>query len=109
MATRPGDLDQLIEIERFTSADDGEGGEIITWAKINEIWAKVVDLSGAEKTEFERVQGQTKYLFTVRYPVDIIDADRILWDGEYYNIRFNKKPTRRDLYMSIEAQSGVAQ
>ena len=109
MSFRPGELDQQITIERSTSVSDGMGGNTITWATTFTPWALVRPLSGSEKVDFERVQGEARYLFVVRYPIDIKDEDRILWEGDYYNIRVRKKPKGRDLYMQMEGERGVAQ
>lgn len=109
MTFRPGELDQRIIIERPVMASDGMGGNVATWSTHLTLWALVRPISGNENVDFERVQGEARYLFVVRYPIDIKDADRILWEGDYYNIRVRKKPKGRDLYMQINAERGVAQ
>jgi SPP1 family predicted phage head-tail adaptor len=109
MSFRPGELDQRIIIERSASVSDGMGGNTITWSEHLVLWSLVRPLSGNEKVDFERVQGEARYLFVVRYPVDILDDDRISWEGDFYNIRVRKSPKGRDLYMQIDAERGVAQ
>lgn len=109
MAFRPGELDQLITIEEFIKVSDGMGGNETTWQSKGDIFALVRPLSGRENVDFERVQGEARYLFVVRFPADIVDENRILWEGDYYNIRLRKKPKGRELYMQIEAERGVAQ
>lgn len=109
MSFRPGELDQRVEFYRAVSAPDGMGGTTETLELITKRWALVRPMSGNETKNFDTVNAETMYLFVVRYPLDILDSDRILWDGEYYNIRARKKPTGRTLYMQIEAERGVAQ
>lgn len=109
MAFRPGELDQLITIEEEVNTPDGFGGNTIAWQSKGDVFAHVRPLSGGELTEYQRVNAEARYLFVVRYPVDILDSDRIVWDSEAYNIRVRKKPKGRDLYMQIEAERGVAQ
>lgn len=109
MAFRPGELDQLITIEEQVNTPDGYGGNTVAWTSKGNIFALVRPLSGREMTEFDRVNAEARYLFVVRYPADIIDSDRIIWEGEEYNIRVRKMPKGRDLYMQIEAERGVAQ
>lgn len=109
MAYRPGELDQRIKIMRQTETPDGYGGNTIAWVEQFEIWAKVRPLSGSELTDYDRVNAEAKYIFIIRYPINVLDSDRIDWDGEGYNIRVRKKPTGRSLYMQIEAERGVAQ
>lgn len=109
MTFRAGELDQRIKIMRGVDTPDGYGGNTVVFTEVNEIWALVRPLSGREVTDYDRVNAESRYLFVVRYPIDIQDSDRIDWDGEGYNIRFRKKPKGRELYMQIEAERGVAQ
>jgi SPP1 family predicted phage head-tail adaptor len=109
MPFRPGELDQKISIERSSNVSDGMGGNVTTWAEVFAPWALVRPMSGNEKTDFNQVYGDANYLFVVRYPLAVLDRDRIVWDGDYYNIRFRKKPTGRKKYMQITAERGVAQ
>lgn len=110
MAFRPGELDQLITIQRKVNASDDMGGQgVDSWADLFDLWALARPASGRESVDYDRVQGEAKYLFVVRYPVEILDEDRIMWGGVPFNIRFRRQPTGRDLYMQIEAERGVAQ
>jgi SPP1 family predicted phage head-tail adaptor len=109
MAYRPGELDQRIIIERETLTPDGMGGDTSEWDEHLTRWALVRPASGGEKTEHDTVNANAKYMFVIRYPADVKDDDRILWDGDYYNIRLRNKPKTRGMYMAIEAERGVAQ
>ena len=106
---RPGELDQLIAIEEQVLTPNGSGGNSVAWQTKGDIWALVRPLSGKEVTDYERVNAEARYLFVVRYPADITDSDRIIWEGTAFNIRVRKAPKGRDLYMQIEAERGVAQ
>ena len=109
MKFRPGEIDQYIEIQSQVNTPDGMGGNSVTWQSKGSIFAHVRPLGGKEITDYERVNAEARYLFVVRYPVDIDDSDRIVWDGLEFNIRVRKAPKGRDLYMQIEAERGVAQ
>ena len=109
MAFRPGELDQLIAVEREQAASDGYGGNTVSWVPLGEVWAHVRPLSGREVTDYQRVNAEARYLFVIRWPIDIKESDSIVWEGERYNIRALKKPKGRDLYCQIEADRGVAQ
>lgn len=106
---RPGELDQYIEVQKQVNASDGMGGNALTWQTKGNIFAHVRPLSGREITDYDRVNAEARYLFVVRYPADIADSDRIIWEGEAFNIRVRKAPKGRDLYMQIEAERGAAQ
>lgn len=109
MAFKAGDLDQKISIERYSNVPDGMGGNVTTWAEVLTPWAMVRPVSGNERSGFDQLLAEASYLFVVRYPLAVLDSDRIVWDGDYYNIRLRKKPTGRKLYMQIIAERGVAQ
>ena len=109
MGFRVGELDQLVTVEREQLTPDGYGGNSLEWVALGQIWAHTRPLNGRENVDYDRVNAEARYLFVVRYPVDIKESDRILWDGEPFNIRVLKKPKTRDLYLQIEAERGVAQ
>ena len=109
MAFRPGELDQRITIMRDVETPDGYGGNTTAPTLIHTLWALVRPISGNEITDYDRINAKAKYLFVVRYPIDILDSDRIEWEGTSFNIRLRKEPKGRDLYMQIEAERGVAQ
>jgi head-tail adaptor len=58
---------------------------------------------------FDRVNASAMYLFVIRYRTDVEESDRILWKGEFYNIRYIAQGTGRALYLEIDAERGVAQ
>lgn len=109
MAFRPGELDQYVTVQNKTETTDDIGGSSFVWADKFDIWAHVRSLSGREVEDFDRLNANARYLFVVRWPVDILPDDAFLWEGDRYNIRVIKKPKGRDLYCQVEAERGVAQ
>ncbi len=110
MTFRSGELDQLITIIRDAEADDGMGGQDLTPSNVVvDLYAHVRPLSGSETKKFEKLNATFMNLFVVRYRDDILETDRILWNGEEYNIRSNPKAGARKLYIEIFAERGVAQ
>ena len=104
-----GELRDRVKVLREQITPDGIGGNTSEWVIQGAYWAHVRPLSGREITEYDRVNAEARYLFVVRYPAEIADSDRIIWEGEEFNIRVRKQPKGRDLYMQIEAERGVAQ
>lgn len=105
---RPGELDQQITIKEPVEVSDGIGGNTTTYADKGVVFAHVRPLSGREIADFDRVNDEARYMFVVRWPVDIVETDLIDWEGDQFNIRVIKKPKGRDLYCVIEAERGVA-
>lgn len=109
MTYRVGELDQRITIERKQLTPDGMGGNSLAWVSIGSVWAHVRPKSGRETVGFERLNGETTYIFIVRNSIDVKYSDRIVWDGVEFNVDNIPKPKGRALYMEVEATSGVAQ
>ena len=105
----PGELNEKITIFRETRTDDGAGGQTIVLNNVCMVWAHVRPRSGKEMERFDRVNASATYLFVIRYRDGILESDRILWKGAYYNIRFISQGTARNLYMEIDAERGIAQ
>jgi SPP1 family predicted phage head-tail adaptor len=108
MTYRTGELDQRVKVLRQSLASDGMGGSSLDWVEVSEIWAHVRPKGGREVTEFDRVNGQSSYLFVVRNGLDVRDSDALEWDGVRFNITTRKQPSRRALYLEIDAERGVA-
>ena len=105
----PGELDQLITIKREALADDGMGGQDVTLTDlVTDLWAKARALSGKEFERYDQVNATAMVMFIVRYRSDVLESDRIVWDGNTYNIRYIHPASSRDMYLMIEAEKGVA-
>lgn len=104
-----GDLDQRITIQRETRTADSYGGAALSWVEEATVWAGVRPLSGRERADLGEVEAPANYRFTIRRRAGLTEAMRISWGGALYNIRFIADPGPRSLYMTIEAERGVAQ
>lgn len=107
---RPGELDQLIDIKRMVKTSDGYGGDTVALSYVvTGLWTKVRPMSGKEAERFDKLNAEFTNLFVVRFRDDIQEDDRIVWDGDEYNIRTIQKAGSRSLYLEIYADRGVAQ
>lgn len=105
----PGELDQLITIQRESLADDGMGGQTVTLTAIaTDLWAKVRPLSGKEFELYDQLNATAMVKFIIRHRSDLLPSDRIAWNGESYNIRYIPPAGGRDMYLMIDAERGVA-
>jgi len=106
----PGELDQKIDFISETSTSDGMGGDVVTPAtSVRSVWAKARTLSGREYERYGQINVSKMVVFIIRYRADVTEKMRISWNGATYNIRNIPPVTGRDMYMTIEAESGVAQ
>lgn len=107
-----GQLDQRITFQSVTEASDGGGGTIETWADFATtptVWADAQPLYGKEAVEDGARNASGAWLFKVRNRTDVTERDRIMWQGEPYNISRVMRRGSRELYLTIEAVRGVAQ
>lgn len=106
----PGELDQVISIQREALTSDGMGGQVVDLFDIaTNIWAKVRPLSGREVEMAGAMNPIAMATFIIRYDGHIEHSDRITWDGKVYNIRYIEPASSRSLYTMIHAEWGVAQ
>lgn len=83
---RAGSLDRSITIQRATTSVDDYGTPVETWTDLVTVRAQIIQQS---TTEF--IQGgardDTVKIFRSRWIEDITTADRVLHDGELFNIK----------------------
>ncbi|WP_434619201.1 phage head closure protein [Azospirillum sp. B2RO_4] len=103
-----GDLDQRIQIEAKTRVPDEGGGSVEAWALVATVWAKVWPVSGRERAEARQVESATMMRFKVRHRDGLDAGMRIVWRGRTHNIRFIADAGRREAFMTIDAEAGVA-
>lgn len=111
MADKIGRMDQRISFERSFGTANGLGGFTPTWGEApapSSVWAHVQPRGGREGVVADGVKAAQSYLFTIRNRTDITEADRIVWDGYPYNIRRIERQGARAMYLTIEAERGVA-
>lgn len=109
---RSGELDQRISfIFEDTSQNDGFGGQEVSLNTDRTAWAKVVPRNGNERFFGEQVQATSNYMFVIRNRSDVTleENNRILYNGEEYNIDYIPKRGDRALYIEIFATRGVTQ
>ena len=106
---RPGELDQKIDITGFTRAPDGSGGSVKTpYDVATNVWCKVKPVSGKESERFDKLNAEELTMFIIRKRDGIDEEMSITFDGDGYNIRNIPKTSKRELYMTIYAERGVA-
>lgn len=103
-----GQMDQPITIERKTRTANLSGGFVETWAGVYSVWANVRAKGGREGMTDGRTNATYVVVFTIYTLDDLTELDRIIWNGERYNIRGILRQGGRVLHTQIEAERGVA-
>jgi len=92
---RAGKLDKVITLQRTTYQDDGYGGQI----PINDDYATMrAQVVQASTEEFLRAWGtstETAIIFRIRYLAELRPADRVVYDGQGFDI-VEMKPIGRN-------------
>lgn len=106
-----GKLDQQITFQRATRTADGGGGLTQAWANFATnptVWAGVSFKSAREGMTEGRINASQMTTFEIYTRADVSEIDRLLWNGEVYNIRAVRRYGERPLMMWIDAERGVA-
>jgi len=108
-----GNKTELITFERETDTRRPGGGQDAVWSQIGQAWARVEWIGGSEGERAGAVRATSRYRFTVYgAAVDALTltpADRILWNGDRYNIRERPRTQMGNPDVAIIAEGGVTQ
>ena len=83
----PGQLDQRVEISRFTSEPDEIGQMIETWATLATVWAAVEPQAGREFVAGGAAQSELTTRIRLRYRPGLTSGDRVTHDGRVYDVQ----------------------
>jgi head-tail adaptor len=104
---------ERIAVERYTTVPDGGGGRPRTWSQIGELWAHAQRIGGGESDRQGALRAMERYRFTVLTAaieaIGLTTEDRIVWQGEPYNIRERPRRLPRSPETEIVAETGVTQ
>lgn len=87
-----GDLQSRIVIQRATSAANGSGGIVDTWAELASVWAKWKAVSGGESWSAMRINPSIRVKAVIRFRGDDYGApfyspgDRVMYRNRQYAI-----------------------
>ncbi len=83
-----GRLDERIEIQSRSSAENDFGEPIESFSTSSTISAQVIVKSGSEKGEDDKQVSIRNIQFRVRYLSSLDETDQILYRGKKYDIEF---------------------
>lgn len=93
---RAGKLDRTIAIQRSEDSQDDTGNPVFVWSNVATLRAELLQ-AGTE--EFIRAFGandETVIIFRTRYLAGVTTADRVSYQGGFYNIKELKELGRRE-------------
>ncbi len=74
-----GDLNEQVTIQTATVTRGTANAEVITWADVATVWAKIVERGGREPLLADRPVMLVSYEVTIRAGVTVTHADRLTW------------------------------
>lgn len=98
---RVGALNKTIEQWRKTSVKNEYGEYIDQWAKVRDIKAYVYAASGKEVVTNDEVFDTINLKVSIRNQVDIIEQDRVKYNGNMYLINFIQ-PDLSDRWLTLQ-------
>lgn len=106
-----GDLTEIITIEREVRTPDGGGGATLAWTTVATLRAAATWIRGGEAERQGALREIAVYRFSVltaaATAAAIDTADRLVWNGEPYNIRERPRRQARQPITDIIAETGV--
>lgn len=107
---RAGRLNKRVTFQRETTADDGGGGQVVTWANISglvDIAAGFTPERGRERLESGRIAAATAGVLRIRsftLSRTITEKDRVMIDDIPHVVRSISNPDQknRELEMTVE-------
>lgn len=96
---RAGRLDRRITLQRATSTKNGFNEDVETWIDIGQRRASAMPVSDGERVRAQEVGSVISMRFQIRYSSDVAALsarDRLIYNGESYNITAVKELGRRE-------------
>lgn len=109
MSLSAGRLRHRVTIRRQAQVRNANGGYDATWGDVATVWAEVIGIAGREATIGQALQGISTYRITVRFGVDVTDADQLRYGAIDLNIQSITDPDGMREQLLILADTASAQ
>ena len=84
---KSGRLTEVIQIERSTNTINDAGTPTLTWARICTLRAEKVEQTTTEYIRNFGASDEEAVIFRARFFDGISNADRVVWNGDAFNIQ----------------------
>lgn len=84
---KSGKLIEVIQIQRATDGVNDYGTPVTAWATIATVRAERIDQTTEEFMRAFGASDEEAVIFRIRHLDGVSNADRVLWQGEPFNIR----------------------
>lgn len=84
--TEIGKFRHRVTVERETTASNGLGAFVRTWAVVGDRWAQVTPTGGREGLINGSLTTQQNYRVAMRFDTSVTNGDRLVWNGKSLRI-----------------------
>ncbi len=104
---RPGEMDRHVVVQKRTVVGQNDyGEEIYSWTDVD-VWARRRDLRGDERYAAQQTLSKITCKYHIRYRTDIDVKDRLVDDGQTYDIHAVLPIRRREgLELLVSGRGG---
>jgi SPP1 family predicted phage head-tail adaptor len=102
-----GLYNQILTLETPTVTDDGQGGQILTWAEVGTFRGRISPVSSAIYSQERQSQNKTTQFTTHRIycdPMTVTTKERIKWGTYYFEIIGITNPSELYRHLEIDAR-----
>jgi len=103
-----GSLRHRVALQRAVTTPDGMGGQTIVWQTYATMRAYLEIKSGMERTAHDRLEAVQRIHGYMRYRADVLERDRVVFEGRAYQIRAVKDLELRRQWLELDLEAGVA-
>ena len=75
-----------IKIYRRVYTSNSFGGYSQTWTEIDEVWCRIMPLTGREAMQYQQIYPTANYRILMRYRPDVNGNMRLYYNKRYWNI-----------------------
>jgi len=99
-----GKLHRKIVIEEPTNASNNYGEYVTTWSTFHTCFAAISRFGGTEKLRSGKIEAVNKVRFKIRFFAGIEEDMRVLYNGNYYQIKEIQELDREGLWLTCQRE-----
>lgn len=108
---KAGDLNRRITLQSRDEGEDEAGGPLLTWTTLATVWCSVRTPTGMGSIRNHANQDGiavelNTYSFRIRYRTDVDAANRIVFDGQNYDVKLIKHDHANKEWTDLVAEVG---
>lgn len=79
-------MSQRVALYTASLADDGMGGQVVTWNALATVWGEVVEALSPEREEGGQRRAEPKIRVVIRYRGDVVTGMRLVFRAVPYRV-----------------------